>query len=150
MNIVAHSRYKNTIYLDFYELFFILLTVHKINFQDALNEAVKKDIKNNSENIQDFVLAVEIVECQTVFGYTGEKKSLFLKITVALPKLIAPCKRLLETQVVFPSLDHKYSAYESNIDFDIRFVKNIFYKLIHCLLFKKTILFSDLWPILTC
>ncbi|XP_014229440.1 DNA polymerase delta catalytic subunit isoform X1 [Trichogramma pretiosum] len=91
-------------------------------FKEALNNAIKNDIKNNYENIQDFVLAVEIVEKQTVYGYTGEKKSLFLKITVALPKLIAPCKRLLETQIVYRELDHKYVAYESNIDFDIRFM----------------------------
>ncbi|KAJ8686284.1 hypothetical protein QAD02_022078 [Eretmocerus hayati] len=90
-------------------------------FKEALNNAVKKDIKSNNENVQDFILAVEIVERQTVFGYT-EKKSLFLKITVAIPKLIAPCKRLLESEIVFPALDHKYTAFESNIDFDIRFM----------------------------
>lgn len=78
-------------------------------------------MKNNNDNIQDFILAVEIVERQTVYGYTGEKKSPFLKITVALPRLIAPSKRLLETQVVYAALDHKYTAYESNIDFDIRY-----------------------------
>lgn len=91
-------------------------------FQEALNNAVKCDIKSNNEQVQDFILAVEVVERQTVFGFTGEKKSLFLKITVALQKLIAPCKRLLETNVVYAALDHQYTAYESNIDFDIRFV----------------------------
>lgn len=50
-------------------------------------------------------------------------RSLFLKITVALPKLIASCKRLLEKEMIFPEFgNHKYSAFESNIDFDIRYV----------------------------
>lgn len=86
-----------------------------------MNAALKNDIKSNPDNIQDFVLAVEIVERQTVFGYSGEKKLPFLKITVALPKLIAPSKRLLETTVVYSTFDHQYTAFETNIDFDIRY-----------------------------
>ena len=121
--IVDHSRF----YLKSVEVYTIMKVIQKFHYkffylQEALNNAVKKDIKNNNENVQDFILAIERVERQTVFGYTGEKKFLFLKITVALPRLIAPCKRLLETEIIYPALDHKYTAFESNIDFDIRFV----------------------------
>ena len=77
-------------------------------------------MRSNNDNVQDAILAVELVQKQSVYGYTGEEKSPFLKITVALPKLIAPCKRLLETEVVYSAFNHTYQAFESNIDFDIR------------------------------
>ncbi|KAI4500436.1 hypothetical protein M0802_004398 [Mischocyttarus mexicanus] len=91
-------------------------------FKDALNKAVIKDMKSNQNNIQEAVLAVEIVYRQTVYSYTGNDKNAFLKITVALPKLIAPCKRLLEKEIVYNAFDHIYTPFETNIDFDIRFM----------------------------
>lgn len=50
----------------------------------------------NKDEIQEAVLMVEIVQKQTVFGFWGEELENFLKITVALPKLVAGAKRLLE------------------------------------------------------
>ena len=47
----------------------------------------------------------------------------FLKITMALPRLIAPAKRLLEQGFQFEGYPlHGYQSYESNIDFEIRWV----------------------------
>jgi DNA polymerase delta subunit 1 len=48
----------------------------------------------------------------------------FIKITLALPKLIAPAKRLLEKREVnFKDFCNiSYAAFESNIDFEIRFM----------------------------
>ena len=48
----------------------------------------------------------------------------FIKITLAVPKLIAPAKRLLEKREVnFPDFNNiSYAAFESNIDFEIRFM----------------------------
>jgi len=88
--------------------------------QEALDQAVKKDMKSNPNNVQEAILAVERVYKQSMYGYEGNEKLLFLKITVALPRLIAPCKRLLEQGIVYGSFNHHYRAYESNIDFDIR------------------------------
>ena len=79
-------------------------------------------MRSNPQNIQHAVLAVELVHKQTVYGYTGTEKSPFLRITLALQKLIAPAKRLLEKEVVYSAFHHDYRAFESNIDFDIRFV----------------------------
>ena len=95
---------------------------HCNRFKDALDKAILKDMRSNTENIQIAVLAVERVYRQTMYGYTGDEKSLFLKITVTLPKLIAPCRRLLEKENIFPEFDHTYRDFESNIDFDIRFM----------------------------
>lgn len=81
---------------------------------------MKRDMRSNPDNVQEAILAVELVHRQSVYGYSGEEKAPFLKITVALPKLIAACKRLLENEVVYSAFHHTYQAFESNIDFDIR------------------------------
>ncbi|XP_011645822.1 DNA polymerase delta catalytic subunit isoform X2 [Pogonomyrmex barbatus] len=91
-------------------------------FKEALDQAVKKDMKSNPDNIQETILAVEVVYKQSMYGYEGHNKLPFLKITVAVPKLIAPCKRLLETDTVYTAFNYHYRAFESNIDFDIRFM----------------------------
>uniref|UniRef100_A0A0C9RL22 DNA polymerase delta catalytic subunit n=1 Tax=Fopius arisanus TaxID=64838 RepID=A0A0C9RL22_9HYME len=91
-------------------------------FKEALDNAIKKDMRSNPENIIDTVLAVEIVYKQNMYGYSGEEKIPFLKITVALPRLVAACKRLLEKEVIYSAFHHDYRAFESNIDIDIRFM----------------------------
>ncbi|XP_033225381.1 DNA polymerase delta catalytic subunit isoform X2 [Belonocnema kinseyi] len=95
---------------------------HCGSFKEALNNATKRDMRSNPDNVQEAILAVELVHRQSVYGYSGEEKAPFLKITVALPKLIAACKRLLENEVVYSAFNHTYQAFESNIDFDIRFM----------------------------
>ena len=42
------------------------------------------------------VLAVETCVKESMYGFHYNKKVTFLKITVALPRLIAPAKRLLD------------------------------------------------------
>lgn len=77
-------------------------------------------MKSNPDNIQEAILVVELVKRQNVYGYNGQDLAPFLKITVALPKLLAPCRRLLEKEIVYSTFNHAYQAFESNIDFDIR------------------------------
>lgn len=90
-----------------------------------------KDMRSNPENIQEAVLAVERLYKQNMYGYTGNEKSLFLKITVALPRLVARCKKVVEEETILSEFNHCYSAFESNIDFDIRYI------IASCLLFFK-------------
>lgn len=56
--------------------------------------------------------------------FQGNKMIPFIKITLAVPKLIAPAKRLLEKREVnFRDFNNiSYAAFESNIDFEIRFM----------------------------
>ncbi|CAL7945239.1 unnamed protein product [Xylocopa violacea] len=89
-------------------------------FKDSLDKALLKDMRSNPENIQETVLGVERVYKRPMYGYTGSGKSLFLKITVALPRLVSRCKKVVEDTAVFP--DFNFTAFESNIDFDIRFM----------------------------
>lgn len=83
-------------------------------------------MKSNPDNIQEAILAVELVYRQSMYGYIGNEKLSFLKITVAVPRLIAPCKRLLEQNTVYTMFNHHYKAFESNIDFDIRYIVAIY------------------------
>jgi DNA polymerase delta subunit 1 len=92
-------------------------------FQVALNKAVLADMRSNREGIREVVLAVELVQRLNLMGYNGEDKMDFIKITVALPRFIAPAKRLLEKEKIYsPAGSHSFQAFESNIDFDIRYV----------------------------
>lgn len=59
---------------------------------------------------------------ESIYGYHGNTKTLFLKITLALPKFIAPARRLLEGSFVLPGYAQRdYKTYESNIDFEVKF-----------------------------
>ncbi|XP_055958058.1 DNA polymerase delta catalytic subunit-like isoform X2 [Patella vulgata] len=96
---------------------------HCGKFKDALDNAVKKDLRSNKEGIIEAVLAVEYVSRESIYGYHGNRKLPFLKITMALPRLIAPAKRLLEQGFQCPGFGtNGFQAYESNIDFEIRFM----------------------------
>ncbi|XP_046489003.1 DNA polymerase delta catalytic subunit isoform X2 [Neodiprion pinetum] len=92
-------------------------------FKDALNRAVLTDMRSKNDKVTEAVLVVELIYKQSLYGYAGEDLVPFIKITVALPKLVAPCKRLLEKEMIFPTFsDHVYQAFETNIEFDIRFM----------------------------
>lgn len=58
-----------------------------------------------------------------MYGYHGKRSLDFLRITMAMPRLIAPAKRLLEQGLKFgPFPMQSYQSYEANIDFEIRCV----------------------------
>ncbi|KAM4014758.1 LOW QUALITY PROTEIN: DNA polymerase delta catalytic subunit [Anomaloglossus baeobatrachus] len=88
------------------------------DFKKELNYVVIKDMRSNKDNISQAVLAVDILKKENMYGYHGKKIAPFLKITMAFPRLIAPAKRLLEQGIRFGC----FSAYEANIDFEIRFM----------------------------
>ncbi|XP_013418997.1 DNA polymerase delta catalytic subunit [Lingula anatina] len=96
---------------------------HAEDFRQALNEAVVKDMRSNKDNVVDAVLAVELATKENIYGFHTNGKRDFLKITVALQRLIAPAKRILEMGFSFRGFpNHGYSTFESNIDFEIRFM----------------------------
>lgn len=97
---------------------------HLADFKNALNRTLLEDMKSNRERITDPVLAVEVVQRESIYGYHANHSSRFLRLTLALPRLIAAAKRLLgEGKVFVPNLGTPvYEAYESNIDFEIRFM----------------------------
>ena len=89
-------------------------------FQEALNKALVADSKAKQE-IAQMVLEVDLQIKESMYGFHENKKSPFLKITLALPRFIAAAKRLLERgEISHPFNSFSYQAYESNIDFEIR------------------------------
>lgn len=94
------------------------------DFRVGLNQALVADIKNNRDNVKDAVLDVQLLNKSTIYGFQGNKLSPFIKITVAVPKLIAAAKRLLERGEVTARgiTTATYRAFEANIDFEIRFM----------------------------
>ncbi|XP_018024640.2 DNA polymerase delta catalytic subunit-like [Hyalella azteca] len=97
---------------------------HLAPFKTALDRALLDDMRSNKEQITDAVLAVDLVSKESIYHFHNNKKVPFLKITVALPRLIAACKRLLgDGKVVVADIGTPpYEAYESNVDFELRFM----------------------------
>uniref|UniRef100_A0A8C9XIQ4 DNA polymerase n=1 Tax=Sander lucioperca TaxID=283035 RepID=A0A8C9XIQ4_SANLU len=81
------------------------------------------DMRSNKDNISVTVLAVDITRKESMYGYHGKRSLDFLRITMAMPRLIAPAKRLLEQGFKFgPFPIQVYQSFEANIDFEIRCV----------------------------
>uniref|UniRef100_A0A667Y482 DNA polymerase n=1 Tax=Myripristis murdjan TaxID=586833 RepID=A0A667Y482_9TELE len=96
---------------------------HLGEFKRELNSVVLKDMRSNKDNISVTVLAVDITRKESMYGYHGRRNLDFLRITMAMPRLIAPAKRLLEQGFKFgPFPIQNYQSYEANIDFEIRFM----------------------------
>uniref|UniRef100_A0A8C1XUW2 DNA polymerase n=1 Tax=Cyprinus carpio TaxID=7962 RepID=A0A8C1XUW2_CYPCA len=102
---------------------------HLAEFQRELNSVVLKDMRSNKDNIAVTVLAVDITKKESMYHYHGNKPLEFLRITMAMPRLIAPAKRLLEQGFKFANFaTQSYQAYEANIDFEIRLMWSVAYE----------------------
>ncbi|CAH1389959.1 unnamed protein product [Nezara viridula] len=91
-------------------------------FKEKLNKVMLEDLKSNPEKVEEAVVMVEMVKKQSIFGYFGDNLLNFIKIYVAIPKLIATAKRLIEKNVLPYFSGDATQAFEANIDFDIRFM----------------------------
>ncbi|XP_022652508.1 DNA polymerase delta catalytic subunit-like [Varroa destructor] len=96
---------------------------HLEEFRQKLNRAVIEDIRG-SKSVSEAILECKLVSKQNIYGYSDLGLQPFIKITVLLPRLIAPARRLLETATVSTSAhpSHNYRPFEANIDFEIRFM----------------------------
>lgn len=95
---------------------------HCVVFRDRLNQVVLRDMRSNKEGFTQAVLAVEICRKCSIYGYHFNKYFPFLRVTMASPKLIAPARRLLSSVKVEPFGAVDYQSYESNIEYEIRFM----------------------------
>ena len=92
-----------------------------VNFRFALNDVILKDMRSNRDNIEEAVLNVEIVNRSSILGFHFNQQYPFLKITVVLPKLVAPAKRLLENGINLKLYGFRaFQVFESNIEYEIR------------------------------
>ena len=75
----------------------------------------------NRKNFKIFFCILGVL-VSGIYGFHGNRKVPFLKITVAVPPLLAATKRILEQGFTCPGYScYGFQAYESNIDFEIRF-----------------------------
>ncbi|KAM4879811.1 DNA polymerase delta catalytic subunit, partial [Sylvia borin] len=69
------------------------------------------------------VLGLQLLRKQSILGFQGDSLSLFVRVTVALPRLLAPARRLLERGLRWGDLGLQPAPpFEANIDFEIRFM----------------------------
>ncbi|XP_049977235.1 DNA polymerase delta catalytic subunit [Alexandromys fortis] len=96
---------------------------HLSDLQRELNTAISRDQRGGKELLGPAVLAIELCSRESMFGYHGQGPSPFLRITLALPRLVAPARRLLEQGIRVPGLGTpSFAPYEANVDFEIRFM----------------------------
>lgn len=91
--------------------------------QESLNSAVLSDSRAGKD-LSEAILGVEVVSKESIYNYHGQKKAPFLKIVVTQQRLIATSKRLLSEGKVYVNEigTPAYEAYESNVDFEVRFM----------------------------
>ncbi|KRX82797.1 DNA polymerase delta catalytic subunit [Trichinella nativa] len=92
-------------------------------FCDSLNQAVVQEMRTNKD-IKKPILDVEILQGRNLYGYNLMKSTTFVKIIVALPKIVPVARRILETGG-WSCASQPINAlltFESNIDFTIRFM----------------------------
>jgi DNA polymerase delta subunit 1 len=96
--------------------------VHCTIFRQELNKVLMDDLRSNRDNVQEAVLAVDVCQRSSMYGFYFNEKTDFLRITLALPKLVAPARRLINTISVPPFGQILYQMFEANIDFEVRFM----------------------------
>lgn len=96
---------------------------HCSDLHEALDKKVIADMRGNKDNVQEAVLAVELVQRLNIHGYQGDDKQTYIKITVTMPRFVAAASRLLKKEVIMSNFDFQdCRAFENNIDLDIRFM----------------------------
>merc|ERR1719186_339659 len=93
-------------------------------FRKTLNSVLIADMKSNPWGIDNAVLSCDLVSKSTIYGFQGNVKIQYIKVTLAIPKLVAAAKRLIEKgEVRVAGLgEFAAKAFEANIDFEIRFM----------------------------
>lgn len=92
-------------------------------FQQALSAAILADSRSGRDSASDPVLAIEIVQKCSLYGYQFNQTCSFLRVILSLPKFVAPAKRLLEKGINIKGLEgHCFQVFESNIEYEVRFM----------------------------
>ncbi|XP_068785695.1 DNA polymerase delta catalytic subunit-like, partial [Struthio camelus] len=92
--------------------------------QRELDGAVLRELRGPREGgLRRAVLALELCRKQSMLGYRGPQQAPFVRVVLALPRLVAPARRLLEQGLRWGALGVQPAPpFEANIDFEIRFM----------------------------
>lgn len=78
---------------------------------------------NRSNRSPIFVTNIEIVQKRSLMYFQHQKSRPFLKITMALPTMVASCRGILERGIPIDGLGQRcFLTYESNVLFALRFM----------------------------
>ncbi|KAJ7521254.1 hypothetical protein O6H91_19G043900 [Diphasiastrum complanatum] len=78
---------------------------------------------NRNSKSPSFVTKIEVVQKRSLMYFQLQKSRPFLKITVALPTMVAGCRGILERGINIDGLGQKcFLTYESNVLFALRFM----------------------------
>ena len=94
-------------------------------FRDALGDCLRERTKTRRQDIKQHVLACTVERKQSIWGYQfGETKD-FIKVSVAIPSLVATARGILESgQIRIGDENWKgpFQTYESNVPYALRFM----------------------------
>lgn len=92
-------------------------------FRSALEAELRAVVKGIEKNCKTLVHAVIPVMKQSIMHYSFGQKRRMLKIIVAMPKLVANARTVLEHGVTLPNIPKKFiPTYESNVSYVIRYM----------------------------
>lgn len=97
---------------------------HLAELQRELEAALQKEQRGGArQGGGRAVLALEICHKQSILGFQGGRRSQFVRVLLAVPRLLPTARRLLEGGLRWGALGvHSAPPFESNIDFEIRFL----------------------------
>lgn len=97
----------------------VCVVVLVIMRQTALSQSARID-----KTLTKFVLRIDVVARQSIWGWQHDRLNDFLKITVAIPALVATTRRILENGLRVPFRDTPlmFTTYESNVPYALRFM----------------------------
>lgn len=91
-------------------------------FGKELNNQLRNRAQGLNKSLTDFVLSIEIVKKQSVWGYHFGKLKHFMQIYLAVPNLIPGARRLCEKgEIVVNGARRSFTTFESNFPYELRF-----------------------------
>jgi len=127
---ITEAGYSMLAHIHGFEPYFYVECPKNLEQQTDVFRQTLEELLAGSGAIRDkavpFVRKVELVQRSTLMRWQGSNEhSLFLCVTVAVPGLVATCRRMIEAG--FPLKDNKgffqpSTSYETNIPFALRFM----------------------------
>lgn len=88
-------------------------------FGDALNASLADNSKE--KGLKNYVVEMAVEKKRSLWGYRANQTN-FMKVTVALPSLVATSRRLLENGISIGNVRRSFQTYESTMVFALRFM----------------------------
>eukprot|EP00808_Paulinella_micropora_P029317 g78653.t1 len=91
-------------------------------FGDTLNAALKGQASARDSDLTNLVMKVDVLYKKSLWGYQFGKNKPFIKVTTAVPQLVATARRLLEKGLTINGQIRFFTTYESNVPFVLRWM----------------------------